>query len=187
MGGNLTDLNQLIIWFTESPYILYLIIFLPVIIALLYFSIKSWKYKGRIQVRIKTSLGEKVKILRPEADGKSVILEGGGRRSKNPLWKVNFSRDSIYNAKASFGNLKTIDVYQDAPEAISWDFDKKTVDMPRWDRQTAKKFIDAEALKVRFFKMPKIALPGLFWGVLFIAVANLILVLYFMYKMGIFK
>jgi len=130
-----------------------------------------WRKRGRIQVRVKTPLGEKRYWKKPEDDGKTIVMKKG--RGKKPGWKFTFSNSALYRIPRWFGRKALcLDVLYDADKAVSWDYTLKETEIPKWDKKTSKKFIEAETLEKRAIGV-KYPMPTLFWLILIIGVVNL--------------
>lgn len=151
-----------------------------IVILALYFG--WWKKRGRLEVRVKTPIGEQKHYKKPEKDGKSITMQKA--RGKRPGWKFTFTRESLYFIPKWFGRKRLgLDILFHAEKAIDYDFKLKLASQPKWTKTESKEFIEAEILKQRGMGL-KLQLPLLFWLVLIIGLVNVVFSLLLYMKIG---
>jgi hypothetical protein len=98
-------------------------------------------------VRVKTASGEYKKAKRVTIDGYHIVMNKGNK--KTAFWGFSFTRASVIPVRIFFGLFKrdAIDVFQDATQAINYDFDAQKSDAPIFDKQTSKSFITTNLIR----------------------------------------
>ena len=93
--------------------------------------------RGRITVRVKSPIAEYSRKIKPESDGRTIIM------SKD--WSFTYEPESIQRVKRKtlfFHRIHlSLDVYTDAKKAITYNYKQQTVDMPMWDKKQSKKMV----------------------------------------------
>jgi len=134
-----------------------------------------WRKRGRIKVRIKTPMGEKTKWVKPDPDGKTLVIEKGSDRQNKPKWSATFSNKSLVAiSRWLFRKAYAVDVFYNATECIEYDYSLKTSDAPKWSKKQSKEYIEAEVLKQRGKRL-KYEMPTLFWLIFIICLINLVI------------
>lgn len=142
-----------------------------------------WRKRGRIQVRIKTPLGEKKKWVKPENDGKTLIIEKESK--KRPEWKASFTNKSIVFFGRWFGRIgRAVDVFYHAKKCIDYDYTLSEADQPKFDKKASKGYIEAKVLK-EMGKGEKMEIPFIFWVLLIMSFVNLALMFMIGNRLGV--
>lgn len=135
--------------------------------------VRWWRGRGALEVRVKTPLGEKKRYIKPEADGKTLVLEK--KRRNNPGWVATFTNKSLVPVSRWFGRKGfAVDLMYQATECVNYDFENKSNEQPKWTKKQSKEFIEAEVLK-HAGRGLKYEMPGLFW---LIAIGVVILIIF---------
>lgn len=100
--------------------------------------------RNRIRIRIKTPVGEKEIWRAPNVSGDKVTIFKGSK--KVPKWELNFDHKALYFTKKFFMKVPTIDTFANSEKAFIYDFDKLSIDKPKYDKDTANKWLHSEAI-----------------------------------------
>lgn len=120
-----------------------------ILVSLAVFAYVVWIVQSRkhsLLVRIKDITGEKTKICKPNGDNTIQIQK---KKRGKVAWKAKYSRNSLIRLSGMFNPPFAIDIFSNSPKAIDYEWELKSTDQPKWDKQTSQEFIDAEALKNR--------------------------------------
>lgn len=133
------EINQEIITYCALAYIIFVIA--------IFFIIRH-KRKNAIKVRIKYPI-ERIKYVKPERDGHTLIIIKENKRKKIPEWKARFNEKSLQlYRKLLFGGIGfQIDIFPDAAKAIEYNRDVKETKQPKFDKKTSQQFIESEVIK----------------------------------------
>jgi len=140
----------------------------------LYFFWSSYRKRGKIQIRIKTPLGEKIRWVKPESDGKTIVMEKAGKTKMG--WSFEFTNKSLIARKNWRGGLYyAVDVFYDSPNAINYDYALKTSDQPKLTKIEAKEINRLDAFKRRYSTTGRIPSGTVQWIILFLLIGLIIL------------
>ena len=167
---------------TPDQLILFFIAYIGIMIGIVLFM--GTRNKGKIKVRIKTPYRERCKWIKPEADGKTLIIQREKKRRNIPEWKATFTQKSLVFIRSFFGLVRSfaVDIFPDATKCIEYNYSVKKITQPKFDKKTSTKFINAKVLENEG-KQEMFKLPGLFWLILFLV----FLVLNFLDIFGFFS
>jgi len=140
-------------------------------IAVLYLAL--FRHRGRVQIRIKTPLKEIKKWVKPDPDGKTIVMNKGKR--KGVEWKFTFTQQSIILFSSWFRERKAIDVFYHSPTAIDYLYKQNKAEHPKLTKKDVKKYATFKAVETRYQKLPKLPLPPLFWLILAVLLANFVI------------
>ena len=134
---------------TDYYYTVIMPVWAAFIMCLIFFVL--WRRHGKLEVRIKTPHMETSKWVKPEADGKTVILQKDTK--KKPEWKLSF--EQTQRRKDLFGSHLFIETHYQSNDAFVIDWKQKTVDRPQLTKQQVKDFATWEGLKARYQTIEK--------------------------------
>ena len=143
-----------------------------IIAIVLYF--EWYRKRDRLMVRIKSPIGEQTKWIKPEKDGKTLVVEKAKGRKVG--WSFTFSRSSLYYVKRMFRKYIALDVIYDAPKAIEYDFKTKESVLPVWDRSAFERVAVETGFKM-LARMVKIQLPMIFWLMIMLQIVIIVLIM----------
>ena len=171
--------------FLDMLFQIILPVYFAAMIGLAIFSIS--RSKGKIKVRIKTPYRERHKWVKPESDGKTLIIQKERKRKNIPEWKATFTQKSLVFVRRFFGLVQSfaVDVFPDATKCIEYDYDVKKISQPKFDKRTSTKFINAKVLENEG-KQEMFKLPGLFWLILLLCAGSFLLSFLIANRMGVF-
>jgi len=109
------------------------------------FFIILYKVRGKIKVRVKSPVGEKEYLRKPNRDGTSITVFK--QKKKTPEWTFNFSTKALYFTKKLFFRALTLDVFSEATKAIEYDFDLEDTKQPKYRKEEAEEWIQSRSLK----------------------------------------
>jgi len=134
------------------------------------------KYRGKVKVRVKTPLGEQVRWLKPEDDGKTIVMEKAGRKSLG--WRFTFTNKSLVPQKRWYGGIYyAIDVFHKALEAVEYDFKDSVVSEPQLSEDDVVAINRLDAFKRRYGKVEKPMSSVAIWLLIIIGSITLVLVI----------
>jgi hypothetical protein len=138
--------------------------------------------KLKVLVKVKTASGEYVKIKKIEDDGETIIMQK--QRGKRPEWHFNLKGSSLYWSRRFGKRWPSVDVFQWASKAVSYQWETKEVDAPLYDRATEQEIVNKAILDKAGEKVPG-QQPGLIVAVLFLCIIIVFMLAYLMFKAGI--
>jgi len=106
------------------------------------------RHRGKIRVNILTPIGTHVRWSKPIFEGNNiyVFIRHEKRRKNIPEWKARITQ--IHDFPRRFGRRgREIYIMPEAPETITFDFERREIDQPMWDKKTSQEFINAKVLK----------------------------------------
>ena len=120
------------------------------------FAICAWyslKDRGKIQVRIKTAIEERTKWMKPQEDGKTIIMKKPDKKKLG--WKFSFDHSSVVFKKKWFGlsSFRAVEVYYDAPKAIAFDYEKQSISESFLTKEEVGKLNNMQAVQARYGKI----------------------------------
>jgi hypothetical protein len=108
----------------------------------------SLKYRGKIGVRIKGSIPERVKWVKP-IPGKTELQMEKPKGKYGAGWRLKYKTTCIIRKKGMFG-LKTYDLIEawpDAEEALIQEEDVPYAEQCHWTRKNEEKLFEANVVK----------------------------------------
>lgn len=108
----ITELQQ---WILTGFAIYIVFMFLVVFLSLI-------RHRGKIKVRIKTPLMEIVKWVKPERDGKTLVIDKGKEKKGIPRWEATFTNKSLVPMKGRFRKQTAVDIFVGAKKCIEYDY-----------------------------------------------------------------
>lgn len=117
------------------------------------------------------------KVKKYQIEENKVVIRKAKRGAGNPAWSPTFNKGCIIEKKT--GHLfwkrkqKRLIVLDAASECV--DFSKEPIDVPTWSRKDMERFSNAEALRRSGQVKIKHELPLVFWLLLAMAAANIVL------------
>lgn len=119
------------------PIIMFSIVGLVILFVVL-------RARNRIRIRIKTPVGEKEIWRQPDISGEKVTIFKGTK--KKPKWELFFDSKSLYFTRKFAMKVPTIDCFANSEKAFDYDFDNKSIEKFKYDKDTANKWLHSEAI-----------------------------------------
>jgi hypothetical protein len=113
----------------------------------------SLKDRGKIQVRIKTAIEEQTKWVKPQKDGKTIVMQKPDKKKLG--WKFTFDHSSVVFKKKWWGlsSFRAIEVFYDAQKAITFNYEDKTITQPQLTKDEIGKLNNLQAVQARYGKI----------------------------------
>jgi len=171
--------------FFSGDNLIYLVIIAFYMAMMAILIVRWYRGRGKILVRIhKSILPIEFAHVKPDGD-KVPIISGRGRRAE---WAPTFTVGCLYQYPnkilSVFPRMSwALDVKEDATQCIDWS--QKNPNPPSLSKEDVKEYSEAQAIK-NVGKGTKLELPTVFWLSVIGSMGTLILLIYFMNKMGAF-
>lgn len=142
----------------------------------MYVLIGWYRKRGKIKVRIKTPLEEKVRWIKPEADGKTIVMEKAGKKKMG--WSFEFTNKSLVPLRHWWGGLYyAVDIFFDASKAIEYEYALSQIDQPKLTKEQAREINRLDAFKRRYGKVAQPMSSTVQWIMLFLLIGIIILLI----------
>ncbi len=128
----------------------------------------------KVYVRVLSGLREYTKKRKVDESGEVPKIVMRRSKGKKAGWEFTLPQGSIINRKGLFGISMYVEVLPEASEAIVIKPDMKPEDIPKWDKNTSKKFIEAEMVKKTGEKVEEKGNAGI-WVVAALVIANIVI------------
>ncbi len=165
----------MIIPFLSDTEFYYLLYFLVILVAAVYFGAKN---RGKILVRIKTHLHDENYVwAKPTKDGKKLRIRKAVK-GKDLGWTPEIDPNGIMTHKTWFGlrTIKTLDIIREAPKTIGYMFNPENVTQPILSKEDAAKLNATDGFRRRYGDKPAGAGGSwIFYAILIVSIVGLIL------------
>lgn len=154
-------------------------------IAIGYLILRFSRSLGKLKVRVKSPLGERILLIKP--DGFQLPIIKREKRGGPPGYKPTFTLASIYRTKGLFGlrQIPTVDIIQGADQCIEYDYVSKEAYAPTLTKDDVKNYAEVKLLK-KFGEGPKTEQGSLMWIVVIASIASVAVSVLIAHRMGIF-
>lgn len=154
-------------------------------IAFGYLILRFSRSLGKLKVRVKSPLGEKILLIKP--DGFQLPIIKRERKGGPPGYKPTFTLASIYRTKGMFGlrQIPTVDIIQGADQCIEYDYVAKEVNAPALTKADVKDYAEVKLLK-KFGEGAKQEHGSMMWIVVIASIVSAAVSILIAHRMGIF-
>lgn len=131
------------------------------------------KIRGSIRVRVKTPLGEREYWRKPNRAGTHITVFDG-KKKKQPEWTFKLPLKALYFTKKLFMRALTVDVFSESDEAITYDYETKDFESPKFTKEKAREWTRSRGL-TQYLEGPREKLTMITLIMLAMLGANLVL------------
>lgn len=156
-------------------------------IAIGYLIIRFSRSLGKIKVRVRSPLGEKTMLLKPNGFELPIVTREKRGVGHPTEYKPTFTMASIYRTKGMFGlrQIPTVDLIQGAHRCCEINYETKEMDAPTLTKQDVKNYAEVKLLK-KFGEGAKQEHGSMMWIVVIASIASAAVSILIAHRMGIF-